>query len=391
MIHSMTQSFFSFMAAFLLLAVTAHGQPVHVEVVAQGDGWQLLRDGQPYRIKGAGGDGDKQMLADAGGNSFRTWGVDQLTKEMLDEAHRLDLTVAVGIWLGHARHGFDYGDPAQVQAQFDAAQAAVQKYKDHPAVLLWGVGNEMEEYGATTDPRVWKAVNDIAEMIQQRDPHHPTMTVIAEIGGDKLPSIRQYCPAIDIVGINTYGGVASIPQRYGQAEIDKPYLVAEFGPAGTWEVGRNAWNVPEELTSTQKAVVYQNAYQALAADPNCLGSYVFTWGWKQEATATWFGMFLPDGSRTAAIDAMTQAWSGQPPADRSPIIESLSLDGEPIVESGGSITATLEASDPEGKPLQVRWVLFEEMEEFESAGDFRPTPPTSRPPSSRPTPSPPDW
>ena len=32
---------------------------------------------------------------------------------------------------------------AMVKKQFEEAKAAVLKYKDHPALLMWGVGNEM--------------------------------------------------------------------------------------------------------------------------------------------------------------------------------------------------------------------------------------------------------
>ncbi len=345
-------------------------------VVATAEGHTLTVDGEPFEIKGVGGDADKKLLAAAGGNAFRTWGVDENTLARLDSAEEHGLKVAVGIWLGHARHGFDYGDPAQVQKQFDEARAAVEKYRNHPALLLWGVGNEMEEYGATTDPRVWKAVNDIAEMIQETDPDHPTMTVIAEIGGDKLASIKKHCPAIDAVGINTYGGVTSIPTRYAAAGMDRPYIVAEFGPPGMWEIPTNGWEVPVELTSSAKADVYAAAYAALHADPNCLGSFAFLWGNKQEATATWFGMFLPDGTRLGAVDAMTEAWSGAPAANLSPVVASMGLTGEPVAAPGSSLRVGLDATDPEGDPISVEWVLSQEMDEFESAGDFRPTPPT---------------
>ncbi len=366
----------SVFAASLSLLLPAAAPGAETRVVATGDGHTLTVDGAPFEIKGAGGDADKAVLAACGGNTFRTWGVDDKTPGLLDQAQANGLKVALGIWIGHARHGFDYGDPAQVQKQFDDAKAAVQKYKDHPALLIWGVGNEMEEYAATSDPRVWKAVNDIAAMIQEVDPDHPTMTVIAEIGGDKLPSIKKYCPAIDAVGINTYGGVTSIPTRYAQAQMDRPYVVTEFGPPGTWEIPRNGWDVPEELSSTAKADIYAAAHQALDADPACLGSFAFAWGNKQEATATWFGMFLPDGSKLGAVDAMTQAWSGKPAADLAPRIASLSIAGEPVVAPGAAVAATLDASDPEGQPLAIEWVLFQEMDEFESMGDFRPTPPT---------------
>lgn len=360
----------------LLMASVVAAQAASVKVVPEPDGWVLTVDGQPFYIKGAGGDVDKALLAASGGNAFRTWGIGDDTRAKLDEAQANGLKVVLGIWLGHARHGFNYDDPAQVQKQFDDAKAAVMEFKDHPALLMWGVGNEMEAYGATTDPKVWKAVNDIAAMIKETDPNHPTMTVIAEIGGDKLESIGTYCPAVDIVGINSYGGVMSIPQRYAQAGLDKPYIVAEFGPPGTWEQSDNDWDVPIEMTSTAKAEIYRTAYETLAADPNCLGSFAFTWGFKQEATATWFGMFMPDGTKLGAVDAMTEAWSGEPPTNLCPRIESLTVTGDPIVKPGGEVVAELVVSDPEGKTPRVDWVLFEEMKDFETMGDYRPAPPT---------------
>src|SRR5579872_6530869 len=84
----------------------ADAGPSIVKVVKQGDGWQLIRNGQPYVIKGAGGSADKTMLRNAGGNSFSTWGADNLQGQ-LDEAQKLGLTVTIGIWLGHKEHGFD--------------------------------------------------------------------------------------------------------------------------------------------------------------------------------------------------------------------------------------------------------------------------------------------
>ena len=78
---------------------------------------------------------------------------------------------------------------------------------------MWGIGNEMEGYKNGDNQAIWKAVNDIAAMAKQIDPNHPTMTVVAEIGGARVKCIHELCPAIDIVGINSYGGCASIPKR----------------------------------------------------------------------------------------------------------------------------------------------------------------------------------
>src|SRR4051794_40366398 len=71
------------------------GRPVVVRVERKGEGFQLTRDGKPYFIRGAGGGGSKALLREVGGNSFRTWGADNL-EAALDEAQKLGLTVTVG-------------------------------------------------------------------------------------------------------------------------------------------------------------------------------------------------------------------------------------------------------------------------------------------------------
>jgi hypothetical protein len=349
--------------------------PVRLERTPQG--YQLVRDGKPYFIRGAGGDGSLHLLAKSGGNSLRTWSADHLQKK-LDEAQRLGLTVAVGIWLGHERHGFDYNNADQVAAQFEEARRIIERYKNHPAVLLWGLGNEMEGYERGDNAAIWSAVNSLAGLAKQLDPNHPTMTVVAEIGGDRVKNVHRLCPNIDILGINSYSGAATLARRYSEAGGEKPFVVTEFGPPGVWESAKNAWGVAPEPTSTAKAAHYRRAYEQAIASAlgKCLGSYVFAWGHKQEATATWFGMLLPDGSRLAAADAMTELWSSKPPPNRCPAIESLSLKGSDQVEPGAAVHVELRTSDPEGDKLSVRWLLSREADALGTGGDAETMPET---------------
>lgn len=358
-------------------ALAVEQRPVPVRLERTANGHQLLRDGQPYFIRGAGGDGSLTLLAQCGGNSVRTWGADKLASK-LDEAHRLGLTVAVGIWLGHQRHGFDYNNADQVAAQLEQAREAIERYKNHPAVLLWGIGNEMEGYERGDNAAIWLAVDQLAVLAKRLDPNHPTMTVVAEVGGDRVKNIHRLCPNIDIVGINSYGGVASLAERYAKAGGEKPYIITEFGPPGVWESKKNAWGVTPEPSSTEKASFYRRAYEAavLAQPGKCLGSYAFAWGHKQEATATWFGMLLPDGCKLAAADTLSELWSGKPPANRCPAIQKLSLDGPDQVDPQATVQATLLASDPDGDQLKVRWLLSGEAEALGAGGDAEAAPET---------------
>jgi hypothetical protein len=348
-------------------------KPIPVQLVHRDDKWQLLRDGKPFFIKGVGGDGSKQALTEAGGNAFRTWGADDKTGALLDEAHKLGLAVTVGIWVGHERHGFNYSNADQVAEQYRKVREMILRYKDHPGVLMWALGNEMEGTGKGDNAAIWSAVNNLAAMVKKLDPHHPTMTVVAEVGGDRVKNIHRLCPDIDIVGINSYGGVGSIPERYRQAGGTKPYVVTEFGPPGVWEIGRNAWGAAEEWTSTRKGEFYRKGYEALAADKDlCLGCFAFTWGYKQEATATWFGMFLGDGSKLEPVDVMTELWSGKPPRNRCPQIKSVKLVGEGLVEPNQTVQATIEATDPENDPLTTKWVLHRDLADYNTGGDAQP-------------------
>lgn len=358
-------------------AFAQDSNPTIVKVVAKGEGWQLTRNGQPYIIKGVGGNQHLEMLAASGGNSIRTWSVDNL-EPILDEAHKRGLSVTVGLWLGHERHGFDYNNADQVAAQFQAAQLAITRFKDHPAVLMWGIGNEMEGYAAGDNAAIWSAINSLAVMAKRVDPNHPTMTVVAEIGGQRVKNIHRLCPEIDLVGINSYGGAATLPKRYREAGGTKPYVMTEFGPPGMWEVQKTPWGAAPEPTSTQKGDLYKAAYVANVTDnaEHCLGSYAFLWGQKQEATATWFGLLLPDGSRLAAVDALSELWSGKPVANRCPAIQSLTQVGDAKVKPQAKVVVRLEVQDSEQDPLTVQWILQGEPLEFGVGGDAEAIPPT---------------
>jgi hypothetical protein len=373
--RSMTRSFPGLLALCFVLpphdANSAEKEtPSVVQLVKTSAGYQLLRDGKPYFIKGAGGDGSLAELAEAGGNSLRTWGADK-AGPILDEAQKRGISVTVGIWLGHERQGFDYNNADQVAAQFEETRRVILRYKNHPELLMWGLGNEMEGFGKGDNAAIWSAINNLAILAKKLDPNHPTMTVIAEIGGDKVKNLQRLCPDVDIVGINSYGGAPSLPKRYKEAGGVKPYVITEYGPPGIWEIPKNSWGAPPEPTSTAKAEFYRQAYEKAVLAPKglCLGSYAFTWGHKQEATATWFGLFLPDGSRTGAIDALTELWSGHPPANRCPTIEPIKLDGPDRLEPGASLRASVAASDPDGDPIKLRWVLQREAESYGEGGD----------------------
>ena len=352
-------------------APASGSRAVAVRVEKGNQGFRLIRDGSPYFIKGVGGRSYLATLKAMGGNSIRTWGEDDL-EPLLDRAHDLGLTVTIGIWLGQPRQGFRYDNEASVRAEVEKCRKFFRRYKDHPALLMWGLGNEME--GSGDDPKIWRTVNEIARIARVEDPNHPTMTVIAELGegGVKAANFRKYCPDVDILGINSYAGLPSLADRLDKVGFDRPYVVTEFGPQGPWEVGLTPWKAPIEPTSTAKANALRANYaKSIGGRPGkCLGSYAFFWGHKQEATSTWFGLFLNSGEKLGAVDALSEAWTGKPPANQSPRIDRLvfDLDGKEVAP-GATLQARVIADDPEGDPLTVRWEIRSESSDRREGGD----------------------
>jgi hypothetical protein len=347
---------------------TADVSPSVVKVEKSGAGFKLTRNGLPYVIRGAGGRIHLETLRDAGGNSIRTWGETDL-EPLLDRAHELGISVTIGIWLGQPRQGFNYGNEGSLRAQTETVRGFLRRYRNHPALLMWGIGNEMEGDGA--DPRIWTHVNELAKLVHQEDPNHPAMTVVAEIGGPKLQQFKTLCPDVDVLGINSYAGLPSLPKRLKEGGFDRPFAVTEFGPQGTWEVAKTPWGAPIEANSTRKADEYLANYRgAIASQPNCLGSFVFHWGQKQETTPTWFGMFLNSGERLGPVEAMATAWTGKAPANRAPRLVKLDTPVEgKEVPPGGTHVAKLDVQDPDGDPLTVRWEIRSESSDRREGGD----------------------
>ncbi|MDZ7636871.1 MAG: glycoside hydrolase family 2 TIM barrel-domain containing protein [Bryobacterales bacterium] len=367
-------------ALLLLLPLTSIAGAASVQVEKHGEGYRLLRDGKPYFIKGAGGSQKLDVLKEAGGNSIRTWRVEP---ETLDRAKEKDLTVLMGLSVARPRHGFDYGDKAAVAKQLEEARQMVLKYKDHPALLMWGVGNEVELDVTPADrPRLWAALEDLAKMVKQVDGKHPVLIILAGIGGGKLAELNKYCPSIDVLGINAYGGMMTVPEQLAKEGWTKPYAVTEFGPRGHWEVQKTPWGLPIEDNSTMKADFYLKAYQhTISGQPNCLGSYVFLWGQKQEKTHTWYGMFLPEGNRTGSVDALSYAWTGKWPSNRSPRIGAQAVTLKPadgkagdaarIFAPGTKLQASFDVADPEGQPLTIRWDVRRDVSGVPQTGGDR--------------------
>ncbi len=366
--------------AICLLTVNLQAQTsaVKVELRKIDSGYQLFRGGQPYFVRGAGGSKFPDRIAAYGGNSIRTWGTHG-AQAVLDSAQKYGLTVLMGVDVARERHGFNYDDTAAVKKQLEKIKDEVVKYRNHPALLAWGIGNELNlQY---KNPKVWDAVNDISKMIHETDPNHPTTTVLAGVNKGLVDYIKERTKDIDLLCINTYGGLATLPRTLRMSGWDGAYMVTEWGPTGHWECLKTAWNSPIEETSSEKAAVYKTRYEyGVQSDKsNCLGSYVFLWGQKQERTPTWYGIFTEKGEESEVVDLMEYLWSGKWPKNIAPHLYSLQLDGKKALENvylaqGKTYNVLAVAADPDKDKLSYRYEILPEATQLEMEAILNPGP-----------------
>ncbi|MGI9133126.1 MAG: glycoside hydrolase family 2 TIM barrel-domain containing protein, partial [Rhodoferax sp.] len=253
-------------------------KPTQVSIQTTDGRAQLLVDGKPFYVRGAGLEfGNPHTLAANGGNAMRTWRTEngELSgQQVLDGAWAEHLYVAMGLEIARERHGFDYNNPDDVRRQYEEVKAQVLKHKDHPALIIWVIGNELNLN--STNPRVWNAVNDLSKMIHAVDKNHATMTALAGIGKELVGQLTQRAPDLDLIGIQMYADIVNLPRYLRESGWTKPYIVTEWGATGHWEVPTTAWGAPLENDSTSKADFYLQRFRS-AIEPDrshCLGSVV---------------------------------------------------------------------------------------------------------------------
>ncbi|MFO7977273.1 MAG: glycoside hydrolase family 2 TIM barrel-domain containing protein [Bacteroidales bacterium] len=360
--------------------------PSHVEMKQTEGKYRLFVNGEEFFVKGAGGElGPIAQVAARGGNSVRTWRTDneqRSGKEILDTAHENGLMVMMGLDVARERHGFDYDDQGAVAQQLEKFRKEVMELKDHPALLGWGIGNELNlRY---TNKKVWNAVNDIARMIKEVDGNHVTTTMLAGIGKEEVDYIKEHCLDLDFISVQMYGDVINLEQRLEEAGYDGPFLLTEWGATGHWEMPSTEWGSPIEQTSTEKAMAIKERYEevVLGLPQNCMGSYVFLWGQKQERTPSWYGLFTEQGEKTEAVNVMEYLWTGTWPEHMAPQVTGITIESQGDrfdnvnLEKNEEYLAIVDVEHQNMDSLSVRAEIMPEPVELSDGGDFEARPET---------------
>lgn len=346
--------------------------PSKVEIKAVNGVYNFYVNGELFMVKGVGGSNNLAALKKAGGNSIRTWSP-RNGRQLLDTAYKYNLMVAMGVGMGQELHHFDYNDTAAVAKQYKRNIKVVDELKNHPALLCWVVGNELNlspVNGKPVNPKVYDALKDIVDYIHQEDPNHPVTTTFGGIHKAQIKVALEHCPNLDFLSLQVYGALANLTEQVQAADITLPFAVTEYGPIGHWERPQTEWGREIEETSAEKASgLYQRVQNGIVKNSTglCLGGYAFLWGQKQERTPTWYGMFLKTGEATAIVDELTRYWSGEYPENRAPKLDSMKIDGKKAFDNiylkpGKEYTTSVFASDPNGDELTYKWELMQEVE-----------------------------
>lgn len=358
-------------------------EPSKVEVLKIDGKWRLVVNGEEFFVKGGGCDfGPCDEIAHYGGNSFRTWntGNEQMSaEEALDLAYKNGLMVVMGLPVVNERYGMDYDDAEAVKEQLEKLRKEVVRLKDHPALLAWGIGNELNL--GSTNLRVWDAVEDIAKMIKEEDGNHPTTTMLAGIWKREVDYIRENCPSLDFLSIQTYGSLINLEERIANAGYEGPYLITEWGARGHWEVENTEWDAPIEETSSERAdgIIEKYKKSILGDSVNCMGSYVFLWGQKQERTPTWYSIYTEEGEKTEIHTAMEYLWTGEWPDHRPARFNDIQIIGKGDrfdnvrLKPAQKYTAEIDIKHHSAS-ITLRLEIMHEASELGFGGSFEPRP-----------------
>jgi len=226
-------------------------------------GRQILVDGKPFTIKGVGyapvpicidptttppyGDyftseysaiynRDLPLLRQMGANTIRLWGWNNGADhtDFLDKAYNNGINpiyVIVTFWMGS---GYDISDTNvrnTIKANFRLMVAA---HKNHPAVLMWAIGNELNApwmYGDKPDD-LFSLIDEMAQEAHEEEGEnpHPVTTPLADI--DLINTIAHYdplMPHLDVWSVQVYRGCSfySLFTDYAAASA-KPLAILEY-------------------------------------------------------------------------------------------------------------------------------------------------------------------
>lgn len=361
--------------------------PRKVSIENNGKQWNLVVDGKPFYVHGASAYFSQPfygMLPNYGANTVRFFSIpDSDGQKLLDNCAKIGLLVHAGLGFKSIRSGYyDADEQDAIARQEQKIISIVQKYKDHPAILCWSIGNEFE-IGHASEPLTaqWESIERIAARIHEIDPNHPvTLAVVDGFPPAKIEGMKNIAKSLDFVSVNGYlnkDGVTKVPEALRYIGWNKPYMSTELGPEGWWlhenfkENRYTDWHCVIDYTSTEKESRYEYIMRKLYDDPACIGVLTFLWGNQtgaRDEVLEWYGLVDVNGYTYGAVDVMQRFWTGHTPAALAPRIETredITMNGRHAtdwihVEPNSKNKAAAVVDNRSGAPLRYHWRIVAE-------------------------------
>jgi hypothetical protein len=373
-------SFLLFSGIGCLLATTVSALD-HAALMKFADGERAARYAafKDFQIKGICGTVRLDLAARYGANTLRTY--TPPSREQLDEYQRLGFKVIVGIWMPH--HGtnsgkdgnWNYDYTAQGEQQVKSFAETIERIGDHPAILMWCLGNEVHP-----DPPYLDTVNRMSKVLHEKHPRQISSLTMINAPKPKLELIKQLAPDLDVIGYNSYGhGAVGGSARNLEEVWGRAYYVSEFGPQGPWWGRKTAWGAFYEQSYDEKLADLRQSFAKIDAAPRCLGSTMFLWGYWSQQLPTYFSAFLsPDLAHRAGpenellltpiAEEFCHYWSGHYPAERGPVLTRITIAGnkvanDTVVRAGEhfTVSATVADSKIPADTLRYRWWVLDKV------------------------------
>lgn len=178
---------------------------------------------------------DLTQIRQMGANSIRLWIWDTEAdhKDFLDMAYNSGVSPIYVIAGYNINPGLDLTDQTTREIIKEDFRAMVQTHRDHPAILLWAIGNDLNaaDYYGPSLGSLFSLINEMAAEAHALDPNHPVMMPLAD--ENLIETITAYnasVPALDIWGANVYRGnsFGDLFSSY-QAASSKPLLITGYG------------------------------------------------------------------------------------------------------------------------------------------------------------------
>ncbi|MDO8646802.1 MAG: glycoside hydrolase family 2 TIM barrel-domain containing protein [Candidatus Diapherotrites archaeon] len=185
---------------------------------------------------------DFPLLRTMNANTIRTWGKVN-SPAFLDAAWNNGnnpIRVMMGFWMSHRG---DFSDPTVRTSILADFNNYVTAYKNHPAVLVWAIGNEENRFYANGNNArhalYFSLVNEMAKnaYLIEGSAYHPVMAVSLEMP-DQMTTVGNSAggaddaniPYIDIWGINHYP-TYTFTNFFSmfESKTSKPLVITEYG------------------------------------------------------------------------------------------------------------------------------------------------------------------